>query len=112
MIIGYAPIYLIVESVIVSFELILQPFYYVLNIFRIAYFIVKRKARFITLMYWIIFGYFYMFKRLAIDIKFNFNYLVLVKKDKSEKDELEDKPISNTAYSVLASVIFELFKQG
>lgn len=44
------------------------------------------------------------------DIKYHFNYLVLTRKEKSEKDVKDEKLISNSAYSVLASVIVELIK--
>ncbi|EAR90559.2 transmembrane protein, putative (macronuclear) [Tetrahymena thermophila SB210] len=107
---GYFPIYFCVMASGVIINLICSPLFYLVNFLRIY----REKSKEQTKTYklkrllkWLFFGYYYMVVQLYNDCKINHQYLNYGK----YLNEREEQTISNSTYSIVASVAKSLYLQ-
>ncbi|KAL4496053.1 hypothetical protein ABPG72_015475 [Tetrahymena utriculariae] len=107
---GYFPIYFFVLASGVIINLVCSPLFYLVNFLRIY----REKGKEQTKTYklkrllkWLFFGYYYMLIQLYNDCKINHQYLNYGK----YLNEREEQTISNSTYSIVASVVKSLYLQ-
>ncbi|KAL4468567.1 hypothetical protein ABPG74_005070 [Tetrahymena malaccensis] len=107
---GYFPIYFCVMVSGIIVNLVCSPLFYLVNFLRIY----REKGKEQTKTYklkrllkWLFFGYYYMLVQLYNDCKINHQYLNYGK----YLNEREEQTISNSTYSIVASVAKSLYLQ-
>lgn len=98
---------------LIILNLIFLPFYYFINLFKIVYYLIKRKKQssLKIILLWICLGIFILLKNICEDTYKLISYLMMGKSRKNIEEKLSKK-ISNKNYAMIGKIFIQMYKDG